>query len=217
MLRAVLLDALGTLVDLESPAPLLAARLGVGEHEAERALRAEMDHYRGHAHEGRDPASLHELRARCAAIVGRELDREVRVEDLLGAIRFRAYPDAAPALTALRGAGLCLVVVSNWDISLQDTLRQVGLRELVDGVVTSAAVGAPKPDPAAFQHALGIAGCAPDEAVHVGDSQREDQAGARAAGVEPLLIDRGGRGDIASLTEVAERLVGLESGAGTRP
>jgi putative hydrolase of the HAD superfamily len=195
--RAVLLDALGTLVELEPP----WTRMG-----DEAAWRTEMAYYREHAIEGTDAESLAALRARCAELLSRELGREVDVETMMSAIRFRAYPDAAPALEALRGRGLTLVCVSNWDVSLGDVLARCGLADSLDAVVTSAAVGAAKPDPAIFRAALEVAGCAPGEALHVGDTESEDVAGARAAGIEALLIDRNGGGQLASLAEIEEHL-----------
>ena len=59
-----LLDALGTLVELEPPWAHLAEALGVEPDERlARALRAEMAYYREHSHEGRDADSLADLRA----------------------------------------------------------------------------------------------------------------------------------------------------------
>ena len=86
-----------------------------------------MSYYRDHSHEGRDPDSLAELRARCAAVLSGALGREVPVETMMSAIRFRAFPDAAPALAELRGLGLKLVCVSNWDASLPEVLERCGL------------------------------------------------------------------------------------------
>jgi putative hydrolase of the HAD superfamily len=170
------------------------------------AFRAEMAYYREHAHEGRDEASLAELRRRCAAVLSDELGEEVGVERLMASIRFRAFADAAPALHELRENGLRLVCVSNWDYALPDVLDRVGLRSLLDGVVTSAAVGARKPDPRIFREALRVAGCNASEARHVGDSGEEDVAGAKAAGIRALLLDRAGGGDLRSLTELAAHL-----------
>ena len=195
--KAVLLDALGTLVELEPP----WARMG-----EEAAWRKEMAYYREHAIEGTDDGSLADLRARCAAVLSRELGREVDAETMMAAIRFRAYPDAAPALAALRDRGLALVCVSNWDVSLGDVLDRCGLGEALDGVVTSAAAGAAKPDPAIFAIALERAGCEPGEALHVGDTPDEDIDGARAAGIPALLIDRNGGGQLASLAEIEDHL-----------
>jgi putative hydrolase of the HAD superfamily len=208
MVRAVFLDALGTLVELEPPWRSLRQQVPaeVSDERLEAALRAEMAYYREHSHEGRDEASLAELRERCAAVVSRELGTELSAQALVDAIRFAAYPDAKPALSALRGHGLRLVVVSNWDCSLGRVLERCGLAEELDATVTSAEAGARKPDPAIFARALEVAGCAPAEAFHVGDTPVEDVAGARAAGIRPLLLDRGGDGDISSLAEIEEHL-----------
>src|SRR5688500_1322243 len=89
--RAVLFDALGTLVELEPPWVALAAILEMDETDVAPAVRAEMDFYKEHAHEGRDAASLEALRARCADILSWELDREVPVRTMMDAIRFRPF------------------------------------------------------------------------------------------------------------------------------
>jgi putative hydrolase of the HAD superfamily len=205
--RAVFLDALGTVVDLEPPWEHLAAELEVEvDDRLIGAVRKEMAYYKEHSHEGRDDESLAALRARCADILSWELDREVPVQTMMDSIRFFAYPDAAPALAALAARGLRFVCVSNWDISLPDVLARCGLADAFDGVVTSAGSGARKPDPAIFATALDLAGCSADEALHVGDTLEEDVAGAGAAGIRALLLDREGGGDIASLAEVEAAL-----------
>jgi putative hydrolase of the HAD superfamily len=208
MVRAVFLDALGTLVELEPPWISLRERVPaeVSDRRLMAALRAEMEYYREHAQEGRDEASLAELRERCAAIVSERLGLEISVDELVEAIRFFAYPDAVPALSALRERGLILLAVSNWDYSLPRVLKRCGLDGLLDGTVTSAGAGARKPDPEIFAAALELAGCRPEEALHVGDTEEEDVAGAQAAGIRPLLIDRDGGGDISSLDEIREHL-----------
>jgi putative hydrolase of the HAD superfamily len=206
MVRCVLLDALGTLVELERPWPLLAAVVGVDVADAERAMRAEMRYYREHSHEGRDEAALADLRRRCAAIVSRELQREVTPEQLMAAISFKAFPDAVGALAELGELGLTRLCVSNWDCSLPAVLERCGLADHLDGAVVSAVVGARKPDPAIFAAALDLAGCEPAAAVHVGDTEAEDIQGARAAGIRALLIRRDGGGDIDSLAAIRHHL-----------
>jgi putative hydrolase of the HAD superfamily len=111
---------------------------------------------------------------------------------LLDALRFYAYPDSAPALAALRDAGVRTVVVSNWDASLHERLEETGLAGLVDGALASAEIGAAKPERAIFAAALELAGVPPEEAWHVGDTVEADVAGARAAGLAAVLIARGG-------------------------
>jgi hypothetical protein len=69
--KAVFLDALGTLVELEPPWVGLRQALGDGvpEERLVHAVRAEMAYYKEHSHEGRDRESLAELRARSAAVI----------------------------------------------------------------------------------------------------------------------------------------------------
>jgi putative hydrolase of the HAD superfamily len=200
----ILLDALGTLVALEPPAPQLRAELArrfglaVSEAEAADAIAAEIAYYRAHLDEGRDRPSLEALRGRCAEVLRSALPDAGpiapgrMVEALLASLRFTAFADARPALLAARARGQHLVVVSNWDVSLHDVLTGLGLEPLLDGILTSAEVGARKPAPAMFERALALVGGLPTQAIHVGDSFDEDVAGARAAGIEAVLIRRDG-------------------------
>lgn len=206
--RAVFFDALGTLVELEPPWLHLGPALGLEPADGRlvAALRSEMAYYRDHAHEGKDAASLADLRERCARLLSGDLGRPVEVETMMDAIRFRPFPDALPALAGLRSRRLTLVCVSNWDVSLAEVLERCGLRGGIDAVVSSAAAGARKPDPAIFAPALELACCSPGEALHVGDTEAEDVAGARAAAIPCLLLDRCGGGDISSLAEIEEHL-----------
>ena len=202
-MRAVLLDVLGTLVELEPPAPALREELerrsgiDVGEERAAAAFAAEIQYYLAHHLEGGDMAGVERLRDRCAEELRRELaierlDHAVVREAMVAALRFRAFPDAVPALRELRARGLRLVAASNWDASLPDGLAQTGLAPYLDGAVSSAVVGAAKPDPAVFVEALRVAGCGAAEALHVGDSPSGDVEGARAAGRRVVLVDRHG-------------------------
>ena len=200
--KAVLLDALGTLVELQPPAPRLQRLLGqagfqVSEERAAAGFAAEIAYYLDHHLEGSDPERLERLRDRCAEEMRRalelpDLDHATARRAMLEALEFRPYPDVLPALAELRERGLTLVIASNWDCSLPDWLGPAGITELVDGVVTSAEVGVPKPDPRVFERALAIAGAAPSEALHVGDNAANDLAGAAAAGVRAVLVQREG-------------------------
>jgi HAD superfamily hydrolase (TIGR01509 family) len=200
----VLFDALGTLVRLEPPWPLLAGTLvsrhgiEISESQARAAMRAEMTYYLEHHAEGSDSASLADLRARCAAVLGRALPDEAAalseeqlVEVLLESLRFTPFPDAATSLGALRASGIRAAVVSNWDCSLGGVLAGLGLAGLLDAVVTSAEVGVPKPDSLIFESALAAVQCPPARAILVGDSLEIDVAGGRAAGIRSVLLDRG--------------------------
>jgi putative hydrolase of the HAD superfamily len=202
--KAVLLDALGTLLELEDPGPPLAEELArrgvpVAIDDARAAVLAEMTYYRAHHDEASDRARLADLRRRCAEVLSDALPPAARAlgigaltEALLDALRFRPYAEVPDALRELRGGGLRLVVLSNWDVSLHDQLAATGLDELVDGAISSAEAGFGKPNPAIFARALERAGVAAGDALMVGDSVDTDVAGAHGAGIAAVLVDRWG-------------------------
>ena len=123
---------------------------------------------------------------------------------LTDAVAFRAFPDAASLLAGLELAGVPVAVVSNWDYSLRGTLAGLGLE--FDAIVTCGETGVRKPDPRIFLEALGRLGVAPADALHLGDRDGTDGAGARAAGIDVRIVDRTGavpgRDTIAALTDV---------------
>ena len=215
---AVLLDAFGTLIDIDRPFERLreSVRRHLGAEisvaAAERALRAEMTYYADHCHEGADGETVAELRSRCAAIVLAELeidaDPVLAATLLIDAIAFRAYDDVAPLLSGLAAAGVGVAVVSNWDCSLPEALASAGIE--VAHVLSSGAIGSSKPDTRIFHAALAAVGVAPERALHVGDTEETDGVGARAAGIDVRLVDRGGRAGgadtITALTDVLDLL-----------
>ena len=188
-LDAVTLDAFGTLVTLVDPVPGLVESLrerGL-ETSAERvaeAFAAEGEYYRPRSLEGRDEESLARLRLDCTRVfleaAGADLDPAEFVDTYVGALRFELLPGVAEAVDGLRRRGLELAVVGNWDLTLPEHLAQLGLDRLP--VVTSAAAGAAKPDPAPFRIALEALGAEPGRALHIGDSDT-DELGAKAAGM----------------------------------
>jgi putative hydrolase of the HAD superfamily len=193
----VTLDALGTLVELEDPYGRLAEALAIPHEDARRALRAEMAYYREHHDIASDAAGLARLRDSCAEVLrdalgGSPLPHDELVAALLGALRFRPFPEVPGVLRALREAGATVVVVSNWDVSLHEVMDATGLRPLVDAVLTSAETGEAKPGGAMFRAALELAGARPGEALHAGDSVEHDITGALAMGMRAVLVDRDG-------------------------
>jgi putative hydrolase of the HAD superfamily len=97
---------------------------------------------------------------------------------------------SAESLSRLREAGLKLGVVSNSDGRVEQALEAAGLREYFDVVVDSALVGVEKPDPRIFHAALNALAVAPEEALYVGDLYEIDILGARAAGLQAVLLAR---------------------------
>jgi putative hydrolase of the HAD superfamily len=215
--RAVLFDAFGTLIELDRPAARLQAalrmRLGreISHRQAAEAMRAELMHYGGNCYRARDQAALLNLRRECAAIVldqlGLDAGDATGLAVLSDAVAFRAYPDATQALRRVGELGLATAVVSNGDCSLPGALQSSGIE--VDVVVDSATGGAAKPDPAIFELALRRLGVEAAAALHVGDVPELDGEGARAAGIDVVIVDRSpvpAAGTISSLLELEPML-----------
>jgi FMN hydrolase / 5-amino-6-(5-phospho-D-ribitylamino)uracil phosphatase len=99
----------------------------------------------------------------------------------------RPYDDVAPVLRRLRQDHL-LAALTNGNA---DVFR-LELGELFHFAVSAADVGAGKPDPAMFRTACARAQVAVDEVLHVGDSPEHDIAGARAAGIRCVWLNRSG-------------------------
>jgi HAD superfamily hydrolase (TIGR01549 family) len=196
-LDAVTIDGYGTLLELRDPIGELRKLLPEHPPEAvERGFRAEADHYLAHSVEGRDAASLVRLHDDCTAVFNESAGANLTTEQYIGALRFEVFPGVPDALRKLRGRGLALAVVANWDFSLHAHLRKHGLASWFDVVVTSAETGIRKPDPAPFLAALEQLGVEPARAVHVGDDRPHDEVGARAAGMRfepaplPAAVER---------------------------
>ena len=92
------------------------------------------------------------------------------------------------ALARLKEAGIRLGIVSNSDGRVEQALLAAGLREYFDVVIDSSLVGIEKPDPAIFRAALDALSVSPEEALYVGDLYDVDVVGARAAGIEAVLL-----------------------------
>jgi putative hydrolase of the HAD superfamily len=103
------------------------------------------------------------------------------------------FPDAYPALTALKQRGLIVGAVSNWVWNLPELLHALDLVGQFDFIAASARIGFEKPHPRIFEWALERAGVPAASVIHVGDHVGADVEGARGVGIDGVLIDRAGR------------------------
>ena len=205
IIQAVTFDGYGTLLELDHPFDTLLkllAKKGIfsDSNTIKAAFRAEMAYYRDHHLEGSTPERLHELRLRCADVLFSELhDRGIRAElgcedrcgVLMAAIRFRAFHDWDEAIATCRREGLKVGIISNWDCALPEQLEASGIDPGVFSViVTSAAVGACKPNAVVFDCALKSLELEACAVLHVGDDPAADALGARRAGMHGVLLDR---------------------------
>jgi len=103
---------------------------------------------------------------------------------------WRVFDDVVPVLSELREAGARLAIVSNWDSGLPTLLERLGLASWFDTIVVSHLEGVEKPRPELFLRAVARLGGSPGEALHVGDVPELDGAGATAAGIANVIVDR---------------------------
>ena len=106
----------------------------------------------------------------------------------------RLDPQAVPLLEALRVRGIKTAIVSNtpWGSpadAWRAELTRHGLLDKVDAAVFCMDVGWRKPHRAPFDRALSLLDVAPADALFVGDDHRWDIAGARNAGLRPVLLE----------------------------
>jgi HAD superfamily hydrolase (TIGR01509 family) len=104
------------------------------------------------------------------------------------AVPLQAYPEAVPALRALRETGFRVGVLANQPASTRADLDGAGVSALCDGVWLSEAVGLAKPDPRFFQLPLDAWGLPPGRVAYVGDRPDHDVAPARALGMATVRV-----------------------------
>jgi putative hydrolase of the HAD superfamily len=197
--RTVFFDLGDTLMYVHPDVPTLylrtCAEIGV-ETAPERmaeALHAGERMYRGALRAGRTfESSMDEARAfwqeyneLILAELGVEHGRAEKALELTTRFwhphSWRVFPEVHEVLGELRDRGLQLAVISNF----------------TDVLVASAVTGAQKPDAGIFREALRRTSADPAASLHVGDNYVADILGARASGIDGVLVDRsrvGGKG-----------------------
>jgi putative hydrolase of the HAD superfamily len=101
----------------------------------------------------------------------------------------QVVPGTRELLEDLHRRGHRLGVISNADGHIAELLDAIGLGHIFDSVTDSGVVGHEKPHPAIFRAALDSLGATPDSSAYVGDIYSIDYLGARAAGMQAILMD----------------------------
>jgi HAD superfamily hydrolase (TIGR01509 family) len=202
--RAIIFDVGGTLLEiLRSPNDLALeaiAHLGtVSAADYSHAIRQVVQEWRdaGGQPELEDlPATWVGHNHRALSLAGFTGDVSAAAEIIEATFLtegWAVYPDAFDILNALRDQRYKLGIVSNWPATLDNALRRSGLRDYFPVVVGSGNVGYAKPHPQIFKIAADRLGVKTDEALYIGDSIEYDVAGALAAGMDVVLLDRDDR------------------------
>ncbi|HJR77927.1 MAG TPA: HAD-IA family hydrolase [Nitrospiraceae bacterium] len=102
------------------------------------------------------------------------------------------YPETLDVLKTLKERGIELGIISNFDSRLFTVLRGLGIEEFFQTVTISSLARAAKPSGRIFKQALEKHAVDPSDALHVGDSLKDDVEGARQAGLTGVLLAREG-------------------------
>jgi putative hydrolase of the HAD superfamily len=208
MLRVVFFDGAGTLFHTREPAGLSYAKIaesfGLRADERlvsdsfRRAFTAAPGLAFGAGHEAARLRQLerewwHRLVRSTFAGLGDFADFDAYFDALFAFFadpaNWTCDPDAPVLLTALRESGLGLGVISNFDYRIYAILGALGLSRHFDSITISSEAGYAKPAPEIFRMALQRHSSRADQALHIGDSEALDVAGAHAAGVAAVLVD----------------------------
>jgi len=120
------------------------------------------------------------------------------------------FPETIDVLKDLKGRGLKLGLISNFDTRVYSVLQSLGIRQFFDTVTLSSETGHCKPDPKIFEAAVQALRVPPPQILLVGDSLHDDVEPGSRAGLISVLIDRADRHShvnqvrrIKSLSEIA--------------
>jgi 2-haloacid dehalogenase len=125
-----------------------------------------------------------------ASALGLELTPAWRERLMQAYLELRAWPDAPPALRALRGAGVRLGLLSNFTPAMLDaSIRASGLDGVFEHVLSTDRVRTYKPDPRAYE--LGVDALRlPRERIVFAAFAGWDAAGAKRFGYPTFWVNR---------------------------
>lgn len=99
------------------------------------------------------------------------------------------YDRTISVLTTLKQNSIKVGLISNWDKTSREVLKQNNLDNLLDEIVISSEVGYLKPQKEIFDLALKKANIKSQECLFVGDNYYDDIVGSSKVGMESLLIN----------------------------
>jgi HAD superfamily hydrolase (TIGR01509 family) len=172
-------------VGVDVPGERLQAVEPVAKRRYEAAMKTAMSHDDGwHLH----MVVLFEAAGVLSADAERAARACRRAHDSFNLWR-RVPGDLVPALERARAAGLQLAIVSNSEGMLAQLLERVGILHFFSHVLDSGIEGVRKPEREIFVRALSRCGVQAHQALYAGDIPNVDIDGARAAGMDAVLID----------------------------
>jgi putative hydrolase of the HAD superfamily len=202
-IEAVVFDAVGTLIHPEPPAAVVYTHIGrrfgsrlAPDIVASRLTEAFRREEAADRLSGLRTSETRE-RARWRAIVASVLDDvsdpEACFQELFAHFaRPEAWccrPEDGPTLRSLRRRGYILGLASNYDRRLRSVAAGLAPLRPVEHLVISSEVGWRKPARPFFDAVCRVVGADPGRVLYVGDDPANDYEGARAAGLQAVLLD----------------------------
>jgi putative hydrolase of the HAD superfamily len=201
--RAVVFDAVGTLIHPEPPAAVVYAEVGKSfgsrlapKEIAERFRRAFAQQEEIDRVAGLQTSEEREVR-RWRQIVREVLDDASDFESCFQQLfnhfsegtAWRHEADAARVLPELASRGYTLALASNYDRRLRRVVAGLGALAPVKRLVISSEVGWRKPAKQFFAALSSAIAWSPDQILYVGDDLTNDYDAAGAAGLHAVLYD----------------------------
>jgi putative hydrolase of the HAD superfamily len=203
MIKAIVYDAVGTLIHVQPAVASIYATFGrqFGSRVAAddihaRFLAAFAQQDRLDAEAGWRTSEDRE-RQRWRDIVAQVLDD---IADPVGCFEtlFAAFgqsalwtcdPDAVEVLTTLGGRGYRQTLASNFDRRLRSVVEPMPIRPFLNQLVISSEIGWRKPAAEFFSHVVELLQLPAEAILFVGDDRTNDFDAARSAGMQSFLLD----------------------------
>ncbi len=191
--RAVVFDLFETLIteirQPDAPTPrwgMLTRELGLDRDAFQEAWRA-LQHRRMTS-----PVTYRDGLAQLCRDLGTDPPANLiqELDQLRAADKRRCFaeldPDVLAMLSAVKGSGVPIAILSNCCVDELDGYSDSGLAELVDLAIWSFEIGVAKPDRAVYEGACRKLGVKPSDSLFVGDGSFGELDGAARAGLRPL-------------------------------
>jgi putative hydrolase of the HAD superfamily len=205
-IRAVVLDAVGTSIHPDPPAPVVYARVGKSwgsrydagavKHRFLQAFQQEEETDRRLGWRTSEAREVERWQHIVARVLDDVNDPDVCFHKLFDHFSrpdaWRCQPDTSQVLVDLAQRGLVLGMASNYDSRLHTVLAGKPELRPIQHVIISAEVGWRKPAPEFFAAVCRTVDLPADQILYVGDDPVNDVQGAQSAGLRALWFNPSG-------------------------
>ena len=116
---------------------------------------------------------------------------------------WQIFPETKNVLTMIKGLGLKIVVVSNFDSRVYDVCENLKIIDHFDDFIISSEAGYAKPDVEIYNIALSRNNLNPDEAIFIGDNYLNDYDAPKNLGMKALLLNRNNENEKYSVEKIS--------------